>query len=376
MSVTGSPRTIDMSAHPTRSGRAFTVVELIVVIAIIAVLIGLVFVGMSGVRNAGARTETLNSLRHMIAAYSAYSAEHRQHLMPGYIEPNLIGVSGNNRFDLRVRTESIGALGSWSPTDYLTNEDTAGYVWRLAPYLDNAWRTFMADYRDRLLVSEMNEEFNSDPPVFGPGTSSGNELGIAAVPSFGLNSIFVGGDTSHGGSDVTERHPWLHEGTTLDFTRSKRERERLAAVRFTEVRNPARLIVFGPTARADASAEPEYAPYQAPIRNTYVGYVELRPPYVQPESWSGGGDWSSWTHEQWKIGTGGRVEAGNDLDYGSGDIGAGLPIARWGRLDYPVANLDGSTTVENLGTLSQDMRRWSPFVTGIDPPLVTGTGAP
>lgn len=364
MSLDRQSRIIAMALRTPHRIVGFTVIELIVVIAIIAVLLSLVFVGMSGMRNAGARTESLNALRQMVGAYNAYSAEHRQHLMPGYVASNYIGQGAVNRMDLRVRESDIGALGSSS--NLLDPQNLAGYVWRLAPYLDNAWHTLMTDYRDRGIVSSLQAEF--DDGVFGPSEATGNQRGIASVPSFGLNSIFVGGDTSHGGDATAERHPWLHGGTTLDFTRSRRERERLAAVRFTEVRNPARLLVFGPTARADAAADEEHAPYQQPVQGTYLGYVELRPPYIEPVTQ---GDWSAWQNQQWRIGVGGRIEAGANLDYGGAVIGAGLPIVRWGRSEYPVANLDGSTVVENIGELSQDMRRWSPFATGLDLPGIT-----
>ena len=348
----------------------FSVVELIVVIAIIAVLIGLVFVGMRGTRNAAGRTESLNALRQMMAGYTAYSTDHRQTLMPGYVADNFIWQQTTpdgtvNEIDIRVRLADINASGG--AQDYLEPEDTASYVWRLAPYLGNAWQTMMGDYRDRALEGALQTEF--DAGVYGPADATDpTDLGIASLPAYGLNSIFVGGDTSHGGEEVVDRHPWLHGGTTLDFTRARRQSERLAAVRYTEVVNPARLIVFGPTARADETADPEHAPYAEPRRSMYLGYHELRPPYTLPQT---DGDWSAWHNEQWKIGVGGKIDAGANLHYGSGAISAGLPIVRWGTSEYPVANFDGSTTVEDIGALSQNMSRWSPFVTGMELPAIS-----
>jgi hypothetical protein len=46
---------------------------------------------------------------------------------------------------------------------------------------------------------------------------------------------------------------------------------------------------------------------------------------------------------------------------------AGLPIDRSGKDLMPVAHLDGSTVVEQLSSLSRDMRRWSPFEVGMYP---------
>lgn len=344
----------------------FTVVELMVVIAIIVVLVGLVFVGMSGVRASANRTESVNSLRQMIGGYSAYMADNRQYLMPGYVDPSRIDDTDvSSTIDLRVRIDGVGNTGH--PGNYLHADDTAGYVWRLAPYLDYSWQTMMGDYRDRGLMSRFQQEFADG--VYGDFDLDPDEqLGIANAPSYGLNSIFVGGDTSHGGDDVIERHPWYVEGGSppVDFSRARRERERLAAVRFTEVRNPARLIVFGPTGRADPNPDPQYAPYMEPDPGTHIGYVELRPPYVLPEEL---GDWTSWDRQQWFIGQGGQINV-NDANLDLDAFRTGLPIVRWGTSEYPTANLDGSVTVEDIGQLSNDMRRWSPFVTGIDPPMV------
>jgi len=344
-----------------RTRNAFTIVELLLVIAIIALLIGLVIVAMGGVRNSANRTESANALRQMIAGYNAYSADHRQTLMPGYIDSGLIG-NGPGQLDLTVRIAGV--------SDPLNAEDSAGYVWRMAPYLDNAWRTLMTDYRSRGLLTRMTGEFDGDTvpdPVYGPGTVQGpNDLGIGGVPSFGLNSIFVGGDTSHGGSAVVSQHPWSGpEG----FERTIRERERLAATRLSEVRNPAQLIVFGPVARANADAGAgETDPYEAAINDVFLGYVELRAPYTQQVN---ADSTTAWTNQQWEVGTGGKIVATSSGSYGGGGVGAGLPIVRWGTTQYPVANLDGSTSIEDIGVLSNDMRRWSPFTVGIDPPTLS-----
>ncbi|MCH6552285.1 MAG: hypothetical protein IH804_09785, partial [Planctomycetes bacterium] len=46
----------------------------------------------------------------------------------------------------------------------------------------------------------------------------------------------------------------------------------------------------------------------------------------------------------------------------------GLPVSRWGANRLPVANLDGSTGIEETSTLAVDMRRWSPFAFGMNVP--------
>jgi hypothetical protein len=166
------------------------------------------------------------------------------------------------------------------------------------------------------------------------------ELGIAAVPSFGLNSIFVGGDSLHGGPAAAGYVPWRN-GASAET----------AATRISAVRSPAQLIVFAPAARAatGAPATPDAMPYRTDER---YGYGELRPPFLTLAG-------SAWSGQQWKATGRGTVQrvSGGEFDP------AGLPICRHGDDRYPVANLDGSTTVESLIELAlpSSMRRWSPL---------------
>ena len=55
------------------------------------------------------------------------------------------------------------------------------------------------------------------------------------TPAFGMNSIFVGGDSKHGGNYVTSRNPWTGSAGEV-----------LAATRMSEVKNPSKLIVSSP----------------------------------------------------------------------------------------------------------------------------------
>lgn len=321
----------------TDQRRAFTLVELLVVMAIIALLISLVVVGLKGARTSAIRLKSLNSLRSVALAYNDYSTDNDGKLMPGYMDPATL-----NDNDITARTE--GGVK-------LSDADAASYVWRLLPYLDFKWETLLTDYHSRGIGAKVEIELSNGTYGLGTANWANDELGLGAAPSIGMNSIYVGGDTRHGGADATDFNPW-----TIGIDRD----ERMAATRFTEVKNPARLIVFGATGYHNQGAFSGLA-----SQDVEFGYVELRPPWVGRDP-----DESPYVR-QWEL-----SEATKELQTLSGfNDGGGLPIARWGAGKVPVAHLDGSTVAEDLGLLGPTsnnadtpeliqsiMSRWSPWV--------------
>ena len=77
--------------------QAFTLIELLTVIAIIAVLAGLTMAGLGTMRQRAQSTQCLSNLRQLYAAAGLYSAEHKQFTAPptfytalrdgGYLQP-------------------------------------------------------------------------------------------------------------------------------------------------------------------------------------------------------------------------------------------------------------------------------------------------
>ncbi len=297
----------------TRNTRGFTMIELMVVIAIIALLVTLVAVSLKTVRGSARRTVSLSALKQIMAAYRSYSDDNRGQFLPGYIGADLF--APNEPFEnLRV------TLPDGTP---LQPEDKQSYVWRLAPYVDNAWEVFYSELRDEGLMAQLESEY-----------SSGTYGGISERPTYGLNSIFVGGDSVHGGTSIADQHPWQDNNPVI------------AATRFTQVKNPARLIVFGAAAKADPSGSTVYL-------DESFGFCELRPPYLNLDLGA-----NMWIDPQWKVAARGLVEQTTTGQYTDG---AGLPIVRNGNDLIAVGLLDGSASLEQASNLSRDMRRWSPF---------------
>jgi prepilin-type N-terminal cleavage/methylation domain-containing protein len=308
--------------------KAFTLMELLVVVAIIGLLVGVVVVSMQAVRSSASRSESLGALRQMTLAYGQYTDEHRGRLMPGYLDENhLTDLNIKPKLENGTRLDQAFCAGGMC--------DAGSYVWRLAPHLDNAWLTFFTDSGAGPRSVFLAEYGDLNNPIYGPAGASAYAGGISERPSYGLNSIFVGGDALHGGAYVTSRNPW--DGSE----------DKIAATRLSEVKNPSRLILFGPAALAGTGQTYE---------NPEVGFCELRPPYLVLNDTS-----DIWEEPQWKVGVGGLVEQTG----GSYTGGAGLPIARSGKDLLPVAHLDGSAVVVETSKLSRDMRFWSPFEVGL-----------
>ena len=70
------------SAQPRRSARAFTLVELLVVIGIIALLISILLPALSRARQAANTVKCLSNLRQIVAACLQYSTENRGYEVP------------------------------------------------------------------------------------------------------------------------------------------------------------------------------------------------------------------------------------------------------------------------------------------------------
>jgi len=334
--------------------RAFTLIELIIVMAIIALLIGLVLLAMGGVSDSAMRADSANALRSMMRGYISYAGDNRQTLMPGYLDPNDITIGstapGKMRFDV---TDIEG--NSLSP------EDAASYVWRLLPYLDNEWATLLVDYGSGGVEAKIQTEINDN--VYGPATIDADaDIGLGMQPAFGLNSIYVGGDGVHGGPDAVNRSPW-NAAADPDIAK-------IAATRTSEVRSPGELIVFAPNRQANDSMIPAFLD----SFDVTWGYVELRPPYINTPPEDEGSDTVAFGDPHWEVN---RRQRGEVATAGEFSAGGGIPFARWSDNTMPTGRFDGSTSTADINALGpptgatqnpqlkqEFMAQWWPFATG------------
>lgn len=329
-----------------RKHNAFTLIELMVSIAIIFLLIATASVALKMVRKGANRTESSQALRQMMQAYINYATEHNGRLLPGYPDPNDLAPPPPTlpgMIDIQVRNPLDNA-------QYLNTADKAPYVWRLAKYLDGGWKTMMTDYRDPAFNSRLNAEFSNGR--FGPGSIvAASEIGIASHPAYGLNSIFLGGDSFHGGANVINRSPW---NTAVPPNKP------IAALRLSDAKSPEKIIVFAPTEAHDYPAL--QVTKQTQLR---LGSAELRPPWGIYDRETG-----VISQPQWHI----DPTTSNYVKTGDFSNGGGLPTDRLDEDKILLSHLDGSVNMmkrEDIAAIGgggmtpaaqlRIMSFWSPF---------------
>lgn len=340
-----------MKSNRCTSPRAFTLLELLIVIALIALLASLVLVAFAGVNRSSQRTTSLNALRQLGQAFNSYAADHRGQFMPGYL-----GSAGLTAADdvVELGITADHPRPTSTSGSKLQPGDSRSYVWRLAPYVDNVWQVMFKDIREKGLITAYDNEFRAG--MFGPATATGAAVGIANTPSFGMNSIFVGGDTFHGGPQALDFNPWNTQGNKT-----------IAARRLSDVKNPSKLILFAPTApaRPDGAGTGSGSTPEGTYLTEKHGYCELRAPFTWVDASTPSKPF--WANNQWAVGPNGRIIRTSEGDYTDG---CGLPIDRTGGTTIPVAHLDGSGSLEEFGVISRDMSRWSPFDVFVKPTQV------
>ena len=213
----------------------FTLVELLVVIAILIGLLAALLPIISKARDAAARTREIASARMLVGAWQQYAQDSNGTLLPGY----KWGLPAFDANHTPIAAQTIGvAANRW--------------VWRLAPYIGHDIRAIFVGDHERLL----HELEASDTSNYLYQTS--------VFPSFGLNSVWVGGDENFGGFNSA------YLSTFGKFY----------ATRLSEINQPANTIVFG-SARGQ-----EAAPGGGGSEGVTEGFFRVRAPFFDTRTWA------------------------------------------------------------------------------------------
>ena len=213
----------------------FTLVELLVVIAVLAVLLAAVLPIISRARVASDRVREIASARMLAGAWQQYAQDAGGALLPGY-------KSGLPAFDANhepIAAQTIGVAAS-------------RWVWRLAPYIGHDIRSiFVGDHERMLRELEVSDRSNY-------------LYQTSVFPSFGLNSVWLGGDENFGG---------FNSAFLTTFGK-------FYASRLSEIGQPANMVVFA-SARGQESS-----PVGGVTEGVTEGYFRVRSPSFDTRTWS------------------------------------------------------------------------------------------
>lgn len=226
-----------------RSLRAngFTVTELLVVVAIIGIIVAIVLPTLNGARRAAQRVRESAAMRQALIAWTSYAGDSNGALLPGF-------KSGLPVYESNGDPIPSNAYGSVAQV-------AARYPWRLAKQLGHDFRTLYVNENE----AKLQELQSSDPLEFYYFSS--------LYPSFGLNSVWVGGDEQYYGfQSVT-----LPNGSVNPLGN-------FYVSRLSTIKRPAQLTVFA-SSRSSASTD-----------DTIIeGYFRVMSPLFamgQPSTWT------------------------------------------------------------------------------------------
>ncbi len=241
-----------MQAHGLRHIRAFTLIELLVVISIIALLIGILLPALGAARRSAKDLKSKSNLRQLMMGYTVYQSDYDDHVMFGY-PPDTIYF---NEFQVEYAGHTFGPPAS------------ARYPWRLLPYVSDIWE----------MMYTHTEPYDLPLPTDSPWSASWKAYILSEFPSYGINSVYVGGHRNRDGFKALGGNP----DPTGPDTSYAPDTGKHVVFFAGEVRRTSELIVL-------AETQVRNLVFPGP-QDPQLGYAHLTAPRVNGEQWRGAGD--------------------------------------------------------------------------------------
>ncbi len=324
---------------------AFTLIELLVVIAVIALLIGILLPGLSHAKKTAKMLAEQVAIKQMWVAFAAYTTDFKDGVMPGYIHwdwahtPIPINFMPTDPTDVGRQMEGT-VIKAW-PWRFLSN---AGYHAQHLMIDKNTYK----DFWSRSKVGTQGTTYGIPYNSYGSNTYQG---AIAWNPSFGMNTVYIGGDYNNGAFSRLDADGRPRGGNT------RTAGGEFYVTKMHKVRMTSTLMAFSSARGGDVNTSGwnNYG-LDPPMNQPVVpGYYQIEPPRPHPKG-RGSADYRDLR--------GGWTTTSNVYREAS-------PVNTWGMLHPRHFNkaasvmLDGHAAMLNLEQL-RDMRRWSNYATSAD----------
>ena len=204
--------------------RAFTLIELLIVIAIIAILAGMLMPALARAKRKAKQVNELTAAKQLVLAWQLYADEHEDNVLPGY----------SSQVEAKCNHGHV-----------LASPIKDRYPWRLAPQLAANFHAVYVNESRHFLMDAENRSHDE------------YEYRASLYPSLGYNSVFIGGDE-------LKFNPALASPTFgLNWL----------VTRSSLIRQPSELITFASARSRPGGTRDEH------------GYFVIHPPYIKTRQW-------------------------------------------------------------------------------------------